>query len=83
MEFATIDEAKHWMMSRQGVLQLQDHYKATIHYSFQKHKYEEEQTDWYCESVEYLTSSAVKPASNAMQIGKIAPEKEVMKSVMC
>ncbi|XP_063698864.1 RNA-binding protein 5-like [Culicoides brevitarsis] len=53
VEFATIDEARRWMVCRKGQLILQDQYRATIQYTYGEKsgssKQDEKQlTDWYC-----------------------------------
>ncbi|KAG5676628.1 hypothetical protein PVAND_006448 [Polypedilum vanderplanki] len=49
--FSSIGEARSWIEQKQGVLILQDQYKATIQYSFMKENeghYDKVLTDWYC-----------------------------------
>ncbi|CRL01481.1 CLUMA_CG014238, isoform A [Clunio marinus] len=48
--FQTIDEARKWLEMKQGVLILQDQFRAMIQYSFTKDtdQYDKMPTDWYC-----------------------------------
>ncbi|XP_055855180.1 RNA-binding protein 5-A-like isoform X1 [Episyrphus balteatus] len=50
VEFRTVDEAVRWMDLKQGVLMLQNHQQAVMHYSYSKEPLNKDKpiTDWYC-----------------------------------